>query len=181
MGPEVHIDNKEIPKQGVAALSRALIAHDEIEKLSLAKSGINDDYVSALGEVLPKLSVTSLSLAANQNAITSLNLSGNKITSDALATISSTYLAAGRITSCLNLSGNAISPIAGLVESIMEAPTSPLCLCLNECGLTDDDAAQLANLAKANKGLKKLFINGNNLSNEGAKALASALESSDLT
>mmetsp|Transcript_52280 Transcript_52280/g.131261 ORF Transcript_52280/g.131261 Transcript_52280/m.131261 type:complete len:917 (-) Transcript_52280:79-2829(-) len=186
--PNLYLDHKKFSSEGIVALTKALIAHDEIDAMSISSAELSDEHMGLIADVLGKLSVKTLLLDNNcitsagvghitkntENQLTGLSLAHNKVDDAGLASIVSSYVSSGRL-EMLNLAGNSFSSVKGLADALAAAGHVPATISLEGCGLGDDAASDLAAVVKANKGIKKLSLKGNKLTDSGAKVLADAV------
>lgn len=193
---DLHLDHRPIPEEAAVALAKTLPAHDETETLSLVNTGLDDNSLKQLAEVLEKLSVKSLILSNNKItsvgaeelakgiaanvSLTEINLEKNEIDDRGVAALAANIASKPALTA-LNLNGNRIglNGVKALVEHL-STPDHPLPeLHLANNHLDDAAVGALGALLSKNSTIQHVNLSGNKIGNAGAKALAQSLLSDD--
>jgi len=192
--PNLYLDHMPIPKEGILALSKALIAHDETITLSVSSASVGDDAVAVLADVFNKLSIKVLKLNNNnitssgvtaiakstENFLEELHLANNKFDDTGIASICEAFISKGKL-NVLDISGNPItgSGIQALVSALNSAEKTPSTLTITNANLDDSSAKAIASVLAANKNIATLNLANNKIGDAGASALAQALASNE--
>jgi len=189
------LDQRPLPKEGVAALTRMLSCYDAINEVSLVNAGLTDKSCKILATNLGRMHIKSINLSKNvitnggaellgqalsapeASKLEEINLSGNSI-EDAGAVALSAILTANKGIKQFSLEENSIGNegVSAIAKALKEGahPIDTLNLSSNKFG--DEGAKAIAELIATSTTITSLNLSRNIITDEGLAAIVEALK-----